>query len=202
MKLPVKVVILLSSLLFLGFVTGSVFIPFFHELGHYSTAYLFNSSAIDKFDYSLTRAITQIIIPPENKVAHQVTFKGNIWEIFPEYQVILIVLSGLFFELFLFCLSILLLKKLEKKLDTNKHFKQLFFIAFGFYISFIRITISWSFDILGLLEYYSFNTISKLIISLSVAFSILLVWSFYLISYFRMIPRISSKYLESMKEKI
>jgi len=146
--------------------------------------------------------LVQIIFQPENKIAHQVTFKGDLWKLFPEYQVILIALGGLIFELLLFYLSILLLKNQEKKLNTKMNtdschkilFLFLFFVTFGFYISFIRITISWLSDILGLLNHYSFTTVFKILILLSIAITIVSIWSLYFIRYFKTLPKISRKY--------
>ncbi|MFH0832460.1 MAG: hypothetical protein V1900_01920 [Candidatus Aenigmatarchaeota archaeon] len=189
MKKRSKYVLYLIFSLFVGFLLGVLAIPFFHESGHYLTAYVFNSSAIDKFDYSPVRALKNIIIPPENEIGQQVTFKGDLFEIFPEYQVIIIAFAGIIFELILFALILFLLKKINEKYSRKRDNKFLVGFSFilGFYACFAIIILSWLHDITGIMSYYSIEPIAQIFIAFSLAISIFLVWFFNLIKYWRIL---------------
>ncbi|MCX6818427.1 MAG: hypothetical protein NT129_00305 [Candidatus Aenigmarchaeota archaeon] len=184
-KSEMKLKIILA--LIAGLLAIAVILPLVHELGHYSIACAFNCSAIDKFDYSPTRALKNLIIPPETGIAHQVTYKGSLWNIFPEYQVILIAVGGALYELILFVIALLLLKNVNERYNREKKLKLflLFTFLLGAFTLFFTISVSWLYDSLLILDHYSFGFYAKLAVIIPLYAAIFLFWFFMLAKYMR-----------------
>ncbi len=182
-QLKLKIILALIA----GLLSIVVMLPLVHELGHYSIACAFNCSAIDKFDYSPTRALKNLIIPPENGIAHQVTYKGNVWTIFPESQVILIAVGGALYELILFVIVLLLLKNVNERYKHEKKLNLflLFTFLMGIFAFFFTISFSWLYDSLLILNHYSFSLYAKLAIIIPLYAAIFLFWFFMLAKYMR-----------------
>ncbi|MCX6818516.1 MAG: hypothetical protein NT129_00770 [Candidatus Aenigmarchaeota archaeon] len=182
-KLKLKIILALVA----GLLSIVIILPFFHELGHYSIACAFNCFAIDKFDYSPTRVLKNLIIPPETGIAHQVTYKGNVWNIFPESQVILIAVGGALYELILFVIVLLLLKNVNERYKHEKKLNLflLFTFLMGVFAFFFTISVSWLYDSLLILNHYSFDLYMKLAVIIPLYAAIFLFWFFMLAKYMR-----------------
>lgn len=170
-------------LLLVGYSIGIFLDVLVHELGHYSFAYFFNKSAIKGLYYSpihILKATLSLLRNPTNIVtlAH-VDYYGSVFELFSEYQALLVCLGGLIFELAFFGLLLMILYKLANRYKKEKNKTNLYLCSLlcGIILSMVLMVGSWVLDGMILLLHF---TVNRYLIAITVALSSVVIFRIWL----------------------
>ena len=147
--LNLKLVLMVLVCVLFGFFIGAFINMFFHELGHYSFAYIFNKSAIKGFEFYPYSVIQEMIPFQQITDIHKITYKGSVFDLFTYPQAVLIFFGGLIFQLVIFVLAIILLENVTKRFEgrLNKRSFLIFCLLLGFFAAFISVTYGSTADI-------------------------------------------------------
>jgi len=153
-------------LLLTGLIIGTLVNPFIHEVGHYSTAYIFNKSAIQEFHYSPENALKGLFNMAEGPYLEYVSYTGSIYDVFTPLQAFIVAIAGVTYTTVLFFFLVFLTKKLERrylKRHSKSDFALLSFMV-GYFCSFTYIHFGWIGDGAMAMRIFTDNTLIMAIV--------------------------------------
>jgi hypothetical protein len=152
--------------LVIGFLLGTLINPFIHELGHYSTAYLFNRSAIKEFHYSPENALKSIFGMVNEPYSQYVSYSNSIYEVFTLPQAFIVSLAGVVFTTVLFFLLVDFTKMVEQRYQ-KEHSKMDFIllsVMTGYMTTFLGVHFGWIRDGAMAMRIFTDNTLVMAIV--------------------------------------
>jgi hypothetical protein len=153
-------------LLLTGLIVGTLVNPFIHEVGHYSTAYIFNKSAIKEFYYSPENALKGLFNMAEGPYPQYVSYTGSVYDVFTPLQAFIVAIAGVAYTTILFFFLIFSAKRLGRKYlkgHSKLDFALLSFMV-GYLITFIYIHFAWVSDGAMAMRIFTGNTLIMTIV--------------------------------------
>lgn len=168
-----KKLLLLWSCYTIGILLGTCANFFIHEAGHYVPAYIFNSSNVVEFKWSLETCLKYL--EGQAKTGDfQVGFKEQYFPFgYSILQASIISVSGLLFQFILLLIFALGLKRYSNK-DKNSYLTG-FFV--GAYFSSISILVSWIADIDAMLRYFQLYQVETIIL-MGISLVVIIIYLF------------------------
>jgi hypothetical protein len=153
-------------LLLIGLIIGTLVNPFVHEMGHYSTAYIFNKSAIKEFYYSPENALKGLFNMAEGPYPQYVSYTGSVYEVFTPLQAFIVAIAGVAYTTILFFFLVFSTRKIERRYlkgHSKLDFAILSFMV-GYFITFFYIHFAWVSDGAMAMSIFTDNTLIMVIV--------------------------------------